>query len=122
MEEFHSFVPTQVPEEKITFDYYDPVHDPNALYPVDCLIEAKPRPVFLFAILNDDRCRDATISILQYEKFGINFSAAAIFENQEEIHRKVLARFSDVCEKQFSSLQSARERFERYRSNMQIGT
>lgn len=120
MEEFDSFVPTQVPEEIITFDYCDPTHDPNALYPVDCFIKAKPRPVFLFAILNDDRCRDATISILQYEKFGINFSAAAIFENQEEINRKVLARFSDVCEKQFSSLQSAKERFGKYLSNVQI--
>ena len=122
MEEFRSFIPTQVPEEKITFDYYDPVHDPNALYPVDCFIEAKLRPVFLFAILSDDRCRDVTISILQYEKFGINFSAAAIFENQEEINRKVLARFSDVCEKQFSSLPSAKERFDRYLLNMQIST
>jgi len=122
MEEFYSFVPTQVPEEKINFDYHDPVHDQNALYPVDCLIEAKPRPVFLFAILNDARCRDATIAILQFEKFGITFSAAAIFENQEEINRKVLARFSDICEKQFSSLQSAKERFEKYLSNMAVGT
>lgn len=118
MEEFRSFVTTQVPEEKITFEYHDPVHDPNSLYPVDCFIEAKLRPVFLFAILNDHKCRDATIAILQFEKFGINFSAAAIFENQEDINRKVLARFSDVCEKQFSSLPSAKERFEKYLSNL----
>jgi hypothetical protein len=36
-----------------------------------------------------------------------------IFENQEDVNRKVLARFSDVCEKQFSSL-SARDRIQRY--------
>ncbi|MEW5937152.1 MAG: DUF1828 domain-containing protein [Candidatus Thermoplasmatota archaeon] len=119
MEEFHSFISTQIPEENISFDYHDPEHDPNALYPVDCVIEAKQRRIFLFAILNDDRCRDATIAILQFEKFGINFTAAAIFERQEEINRKVLARFSDVCEKQFSSLQSARERFEKYLSNLE---
>ncbi len=117
-EEFHTFVSSQVTEEKITFDYHDLTHDPNALYPVDCLIEAKPRPIFLFAVLNDDKCRDATIAILQFEKFGINFYAGAIFENQEEINRKVLARFSDVCEKQFSSLQSAKERFEKYFSDL----
>ncbi len=42
------------------------------------------------------------------------FVAGAIFENQEEINRKVLARYSDVCEKQFASLQSAKERFDTY--------
>lgn len=120
MEEFRSFISTKIPEENIKFDYHDPIHDPNALYPVDCVIEAKPRRIFLFAILNDDKCRDATISILQFEKFGINFTASAIFENQEEINRKVLARFTDVCEKQFSSLQSAKERFEKYFSNVKM--
>jgi hypothetical protein len=120
MEEFNTFVSTKLPEETIKLDYCHPEHDPNGLYPVDCYIESKPKPIFLFAILNDDRCRDATIAILQYEKFGINFKAAAVFENQESINRKVLARFSDVCEKQFSSLQSARERFDRYISNVEI--
>jgi hypothetical protein len=119
MEEFRSFILTQIPEDKIKFDYYDSEHDPNALYPVDCMIDAKPRPIFLFAIQNDDKCRDATIAILQFEKFGIKFTPAAIFERQEEINRKVLARFSDVCEKLFSSLQSARERFRIYLSNIE---
>ena len=120
MEEFNNFISDQLPEEKITFDYSHPEHDPKGLYPIDCCIDAKPRPIFLFAILTDDKCRDATIAILQFEKFGINFSAAAIFENQEEINRKVLARFSDVCEKQFSSLQAARDRFDKYLSNVVI--
>ena len=121
MEEFHSFIGAQVPEARLKFEYSDPAHDPNGLYPVDCVIEARPRRIFLFAILNDDKCRDATIAILQYEKFGVNFTAAAVFENQEEINRKVLARFSDVCEKQFSSLQSAKERFDKYLANASSG-
>jgi len=32
------------------------------------------------------------------------YRTMAIFEDQEQINRKVLARFSDVSEKQFSSL------------------
>ena len=114
MEDFRAFLEEQVPEDKRIFDYHDLQHDPDRKYVVDCRINGAKRPLFVYAVPNDDRCRDATITCLQYEKYQVQFSATAIFESQEEINRRVLARFSDVCEKQFSSLQSARERFESY--------
>lgn len=114
LEDFRSFLEEQVPDNRRIFDYSDPQHDPDRKYVVDCRIDGTRRPMFMFAIPNDNRCRDATITCLQYEKFGVPFVAAAIFESQEEINRRVLARFSDVCEKQFPSLQSARDRFKVY--------
>ena len=114
LEDFKNLMEEKIPEERRTFDYSDPQHDPGRKYVVDCRINGAKRPLFVFAIPNDDRCRDATITCLQYEKFGVSFVATAIFEIHEEINRRVLARFSDVCEKQFPSLQSANERFEPY--------
>lgn len=114
MEDFRFFLTERVPENRRAFDYSDPQRDPERKYVVDCRVNGTRRPLFVFAVPNDDRCRDATITCLQYEKFGVPFVATAIFENQEEINRRVLARFSDVCEKQFPSLQSAKERFEPY--------
>ena len=43
------------------------------------------------------------------EKWGIPFRSLAIFEDQESINRKVLARFSDVCEKQLEPLHQPRQ-------------
>ncbi len=114
LEDFRALLEQKIPENRRTFNYSDPERDPEQKYIVDCRINGAKRPLFIFAIPNDDKCRDATITCLQYEKFAVPFSATAIFENQEEINRRVLARFSDVCEKQFPSLQSAKERIDPY--------
>ena len=72
------------------------------------------RQLFVFALPTDDRVRDATIALLQFERWGVDSRSLAIFEDQEQINRKVLARFSDTCEKQFSSLSANRDRIARF--------
>ncbi len=118
MEDFRAFIEEKVPSDRRTFNYYDKEHDPDGKYMIDCRINGMQRPLFVFGVQNDDKCRDTTIACLKYEQFGIPFRSMAVFEDQESINRKVLARFSDVCDKQFSTLAANKERIGKYLSEI----
>jgi hypothetical protein len=89
--------------QRAQFDYVDE-RDPQELYRLTCLLNHAPRPVAVLAIPNDDACRDATIALQQFRTWGRRLFATGVFEEQESINRKVLARFTDVVDKGFSSL------------------
>lgn len=114
MEDLKAFIEEKVPSDRLIFDYYDKQHDPDAKYMVDCRINGMKRPLLLFGIPTDDKCRDVTITCLQFEKFNVPFRSMAIFEDQETVNRKVLARFSDICDKQFSTLAINKDRISKY--------
>ncbi len=114
MEDFRSFMDATVPADRRSFDWKDPEHDPEGKYTVDCRLNGMSRPMMVFALPSDDRVRDATISLLKFETWSIPHRSMAIYEDQEEVNRKVLARFSDVCEKQFSSLGTNKDRIATY--------
>jgi len=113
LDDFRSLISEIVTEERRTFDWSDSDNDPQAKYSADCRINGMLKPLMVFALPSDDQTRDATISILQFEKWKLSFRTLAIFEDQESINRKVLSRFSDVCEKQFSNL-GAKDRITGY--------
>lgn len=114
LEDSRAFLTRVIPRGRLAFDWHDPELDSQGKYQVDCRIEASPTPLFTYALANDDQVRDATIALLQFEKWGLEFRCLGIFEDQERIGRKVLSRFTDVCERQFSSLSSNTDRIEGY--------
>lgn len=106
VDDFKRFIQDVIPPERYEFDWADPERDPQAKYKVDCRINGMKHPLLVFALPNDDRVRDATITLHYFERSQILHRSLAIFEDQASVGRKVLARFSDVCDKQFSSLSS----------------
>ena len=114
MDDFRALLCEVIPEKRRVFDWNDPKRDPQKMYTVDCRINGMPRPLFVHALTGDGRTRDATIALLQFEKWGIPFRSLAIFEDQESISRKVLARFSNLGEKQFSSITANHDRIAQF--------
>ncbi len=114
MEDFRTFIEEKVPAERRVFDWHDPKFDPEGSYSVDCRINGMKKPLMIFALANDTQTRDATITLHQFERWGLNFRSVNVFENQETINRKMLARFSDVGDKQYSNLAANRSRISHY--------
>jgi hypothetical protein len=104
IEDFREFMQKKIPSQRLALDYTDPDHDRKGIYPVDCRVNGTSRPLLIFAVNSDVKCEAANITILQFEKWGRKFSSMAVFEDQTQINRTVLARFSDAVGKQFSDL------------------
>lgn len=114
VEDFSRFFDTAVPAAKKSYNWFDVNHDQQGHYKVDCRIIGKTKPLFVFGVTNDAKAKDATINLLQFEKWGLDFSSLAIFEDQEQINTRALAKLTDVCEKQFSNLSGNKDRIQKY--------
>lgn len=108
--DFKELMTVAVPASQRVFDWTDSARDSGGNYPVDCRIDVPTRPLFVHALSSDRRTARATIVLHQFEKWQAPFQSLGIFENQEAIDRRVLARYTDVCDRMFSSIRPNHDR------------
>lgn len=115
MEDLKAFLKSKVPADRLEINWSEVRHDPSGKYPVDFLINHMKRPLFIYGLPNEDKMKDATISLLTFEKWGLKFQSYGVFEDMQSMPRKALARFTDVAGKTFSSLdEDNKERLSQY--------
>lgn len=114
MDDLREFLKKNVDPTRLLFDWNDADRDPKGKYIVDCRINGIKRPVFVYGLPSEEKVNVATISLLMFEKWGIPFQSLGVYEEQEEIKPKAVARFSDAVEKAFSSLEGNKERIATY--------
>lgn len=91
------------------FDYQDTERDPGGLYKLDAFLPGE-RNIGVLFVGNDDQCKDATITLYQWERWNERLRSVVLFRDEEEIGRKPRAQLGDIAHKSFSSLGAARER------------
>jgi hypothetical protein len=114
LEDFRTFMRATIPEDRLNFDWTDDSHDKAQKYPVDARVNHMAKPLFVYALPSEEKVKDATICLLTFERWGIPFRSMAIFEDQSAISRKTLAKFTDVNEKAYSSLEDNKPRIVDY--------
>jgi len=119
IEDFQRLISKSIPEDKITFDWYDAKTDPHKTYVVDCKIETEKRKILLFALNTDKKILRATIILQHFKLLKMKFESIGIFESQEEVaDRKAIALFSDAVDKQFSAIEGKENDIEEYLANL----
>lgn len=114
VEDVAELIEKVVPPEKRIQNWHDPTRDPNASYRADWRLEGKEAPVFVFALGTQGRVKDATITLLQYERWGMKGESVGIFEDEQAIPVRDIARFGDVATKTYSSLRGNGDRVADY--------
>lgn len=113
MDDLAAFLRAKVPPERIQVNWHDD-RDPTGKYPVDFRLNHMKRPLFIYGLPGEEKVKDATISLLKFETWKLDFQSLAVFEDMQSVGNKALARFADVVGKSYSSLDENRERIGRF--------
>ncbi len=114
LEDLMNFIKEHVDNTRLAFNWKDEDRDPKGNYQVDCRINGMPRPVFVYGVPSDTKANLAALSLLKFDSWGVPFQSLGVFEDQEDLDPKPVARFTDAVDKTFSNLEGNKDAIRRY--------
>ncbi len=114
MEDLMGFIKEHVDNTRLTFAWKDRERDPKGNYIVDCHINSMKRPLLVYGVPNASKANLAALSLRVFDKWEMPYQSLGVFEDQEALDPKPVARFTDAVDKSFSNLQGNKEGIRRY--------
>ena len=115
MENFKKAIPEAVGTRDFIFDYSDPQIDPEANYPVNCLVTGKKGlHIHIYAAHTDGKAKDSMVSMYYYERHGNKALSCAIFDAASDMGIKTRSKVTDIADKTISSLSALSEALPRF--------
>jgi hypothetical protein len=114
LQDVRSYLEKIVTPQRITANWHDPERDRPGIYPVDYRVNGMKTPIFIFAINSEHKADIATISLLKFEQWKLNYKSVGIFDEMENFNQRTIARFVDACGKAYSTLDVAKESLPRF--------
>ena len=72
------------------------------------------QPLFVYGVPNETKANLAALSLRVFEKWNVPFQSIGVFEDQEAMDPKPVARFTDAVDKSFSNLPGNKDGILRY--------
>lgn len=114
LQDVKNFLEKTVSPQRITPNWHDPERDRPGNYPADYRVNGTKKPVLIFAINSEHKADVATISLLKFEQWKLDYKSVGIFDEMEKFNQKTVARFVDACGKAYSNLEVAKETLPRF--------
>ena len=87
------------------------------LIKVDCRINGKIPPLFVFALNSDTKTQAAALTLHQFKAWGVDCQPIGIFEKEKAATRDAFLRFRDVCDTYFTDIIKNGEEIGQYLEN-----
>lgn len=104
VKDFENLMYQAVDESRCFFKWHDQENDPVGRYIVDCKINSMSKPIMVFALNNNQKTANSTVTIHQLQKWNLSFYPMGIFSDMTALDRKTLTRFTDVCKNTYSNI------------------